>query len=38
MQTDVNAFHIELSKATVQHLDAQGKRKSVDTKIPVMIV
>jgi len=38
MQTGVDALHIELSKAAVQHLDAINKGKPVDPRIPATIV
>ena len=38
MQTGVDALRIELSKATVQHLDAVSKGKPVDPRIPATIV
>ena len=38
MRTGVDALHIELSKATIQHLDAVSKGKPVDPRIPATIV
>jgi len=38
MRTGVDALHIELSKAVIQHLDAVSKGKPVDPRIPATIV
>ena len=38
MRTGVDALHIELSKAAIQHLDAVNKGKPVDPRIPATIV